>query len=229
VRRKLLVLTLAGLVLADPTTGIELDQIDDFENQTTQGWQVGFRGDNPANVVDPADSGNRALQMTAEGGGGSNSRLISFNTLQWQGDYTGAGVTRVLIDVNNVGGTALTLRFSLDGPGGQFSMTDGIAVPSGSGWLRDLEFPITSADLTSVGGVDPDATLADVAQLRFMHSTVPAWRSQDGIPAIVATLLIDNVQGLPEPRAPLLQAAAIAGLGALGRRRAQKRSCRLTP
>lgn len=228
-QRMLLVLCFGGLIVAKPAVAIELDQIDDFENQTTQGWRVGFNGDDPVNVVDPDDTGNRVLQMSAEGGGGPNSRLITFNTLQWLGDYTGAGIARVVMDVNNVGDTALTLRFSLDGAGGRFSMTEGIAVPADSGWLRDLEFSITAADLTSVGGADVDATLAGVTQLRLMHSTVPAWRAQDGVPAIVATLLVDDVQALPEPGAALLQAAAIAGLGALVRRRAQKRSCRLMP
>ena len=133
------------------------------------------------------------------------------------------------MDVNNLGDTALSLRLSVDGPGGRFSMTDGVAVPANSGWLRDLELPITAADLSSVGGVDADATLSGVSQIRFMHSTIPAWNGRDGVPAVVATLMVDDIQALPEPSAPVLQGAAIAGLGVLARRRAQKPSYRLSP
>ena len=129
--REMLLLLTTTLALAAPAGAITIGQIDDFEDGTTMGWSHGGPSPvPPINVADvgPAGLGDDSLMIESIGGGGPGSRFVAFNLDQWTGDYTDVGVTTILMDVNNIGSTALTLRITVNGPGGQFSSTVGVAL-----------------------------------------------------------------------------------------------------
>jgi hypothetical protein len=176
---------------------IVISQVDDFEDGTLQGWRDGNNSPNPpTNIANggPGGAGDNYLQDVSSGSGGAGGKLVMFNTTQWTGDYTGAGVTYIRMHMNNLGGANLEMRLALDGDGGRFSSTDGVLLPSGSGW-QIVEFPIMPSDWTSVGGTNVNATLGDVSDLRILHNTSPSWQ---GIP-IAATLGVDNITASDSP------------------------------
>ena len=188
-----------------------LGQVDDFQHGTTQGWGSGVTNPNPpVNVSDvgPAGAGDHSLQITSTGVIGPGSRFVAFNTTQWSGDFTTAGVERITLDVNNVGAVALNMRVALEGAGGRFASTLPVPVSSGSGW-QSIELSLLASDLSSAGGVDVNATLAAVTQLRLISAVAPAFEGD----VIAAQGLIDNVAAGPEP--PLVPALPVGGLVAL--------------
>jgi hypothetical protein len=204
-----LVVILSALAQAAQAVPIDVTQIDDFQDGTTQGWGSGFQNPNPpVNVADvgPAGIGDDSLQITSTGGAGAGSRLVAFNRIQWAGDYLAPGVVMIIADVNNVGATDLDLRVAFDGAGGRFASTLSLPLLSWSGW-QVLGFPITAADLTSVGGFDLNATLGSLTELRLISAAVPSFMGDP----IVAQLLVDNVL-VPEPSKPALLAAGLAVL-----------------
>lgn len=208
------------IALAAPASAITSGQIDDFQDGTTQGWGTPAINPNPPVVVadvGPAGAGDDSLQITSTGGIGAGSRLIAMNTTQWTGDYTAAGVTMVVADVNNIGATSLSLRLAFDGAGGQFSSTLPVSLAPGSGWEM-AAFPIEAADLTSVGGTDVGATLANATELRILSAASPAFIGD----AIAAQLLVDNLVAVPEPSELWLIAAGVSTLVALRRLRSSR-------
>jgi hypothetical protein len=215
-----LVATLGALAQPAPAWSITVGQIDDFQDGTTQGWGSGpFNPNPPVNVADvgPAGVGDDSLQITSIGGLGAGSRLVAFNTAQWAGDYLTPGVIMILADVNNVGATNLDLRLAFDGLGGRFASTASLPLAAGSGWQM-LGFPITAGDLTSVGGLDVNATLGGVTQLRLLSAALPSFMGD----VIAAQLLADNIVAVPEPSQPALLAAGLASLLTLARWRTHR-------
>jgi len=220
-RPRLLCLAAIGVVaLAPPAVAITTGQIDDFQDGTTQGWGTPAVNPVPPIVVadvGPAGAGDDSLEIRSTGTFGAGSRLVAMNTLQWTGDYTAAGVTMVVADLNNIGSTSLSVRLGFDGAGGQFSSTLPAALAPGSGWQM-AAFPVEAGDLTSVGGADVDATLADVTELRILHAANPAFIAD----VIEAQLLVDNIVAVPEPSVLPLIAVGSACLIALQRLRSPK-------
>src|SRR3954465_6989469 len=108
-------------------------QVDDFQNNSTSGWGG---GDN-LTIVDggPSGAGDLYLHFESFGGGSSGSKLSSFNTMQWSGDYAAAGVTSISMDFLNPNtlpvATPLNMRIVLIGPNGsRWSSTTGVVVPA---------------------------------------------------------------------------------------------------
>lgn len=176
-----------GLILA-----VELGQIDDFQDGL-QNWRAGSpnpANPNPPQVVmnlGPAGIGDQAMQLTATGGGGAGSKLVVFNQSQWTGDFETADVTGIRFDLRNLSQVALAIRVVLRGSGGSF-VTDAVALPAGASY-RTVTFSLLPEDLTPVGGVDVDATLHDVVEVRILHSMAPA---VSGV-AVAASIAIDNI------------------------------------
>ncbi len=171
-------------------------QSDDFQDGTLQGWRNGAAPSAITNVNGggPGGAGDRYLQVTSDGGG-SAGKLVVFNTAQWSGNYTAAGVTTVALDVNNTGPNDLVLRLWLEGAGGTFVSTTSVNLPSGSGW-RAATFSVTPAALTFDSGInDVAATLADVFRFRIYHGPAPTAPG----PSIVAVLGLDNITAGPVP------------------------------
>jgi hypothetical protein len=224
-RRATFGLLAAVLTASAPAAAVTLGQIDDFQDGTTQGWTSGGINPNPPiNVPDvgPAGLGDDSLQITSTGILGPGSRFVAFNGTQWAGNYPSVGVDMIVLDINNTGAVTLNLRVALDGAGGRFVTTVSVPIAAASGW-QTVGLSIAPADLTSVGGLDVNATFAAVTQLRVISALNPTFQGD----AIVAQGLVDNVIAVPEPAEWLLLAAGLPIVALLQHRRARIEQRRL--
>jgi hypothetical protein len=206
-----------AIASAAPAVAVTLGSIDDFQDGTTQGWGSGPLNPNPPiNVPDvgPTGPGDDSLQITATGGAFSGSRFTAFNETQWAGDYPTAGVELIVLDVNNIGSVTLNVRIALDGAGGRFVTTGSVPVPAGSGWNL-IWLWIGPGDLSAAGGLDVNATLGAVTQLRVISAANPTFMGD----VILAQGLVDNVIAAPEPAESVLLASGLALLVLLSRGR----------
>lgn len=177
-----------------------LNQIETFDSPTD--WTSGSRNPTPPIIrpsTGPDGAGDPALQISSSVGGGPGSRLIAFNRGDWTGNYSAQGITGLSLDLRNTGQSNLFVRIAVNGPGGWF-VTDGQAVNSGLGYASFL-FGIEPAQLSPAAtqsslGDDPNATLADVTEIRILHSVA----DQSAIGEVAnATLRVDNITAIPEP------------------------------
>jgi len=207
-------LLLASELVAAPAMAITLGQVDDFQDGTTQNWEGGSNQSNVANGG-PDGAGDRYLQVSA-----SNFHLGTRNQVQWVGDYLVEGVDELVFDLNNFGPNAVALRVSLSDGTTTFTTTNETVLASGSGWVS-ASFLLSEAELTRTQGTGTlDQTLAGVTNLLLRHDPDPI--SPPGQANFVtATIGIDNVTALPEPRMSLLLAAGLPALAALARLRAR--------
>ncbi len=188
-----------ALLLVPSASAVLLGQIDDFQDGTTQNWGSGVN--NPVPPVNSADNGplgigDHCLLAATTGTVGPGGKMVFFNMAQWTGDYTTAGVTKIAMMFNNLGGQDLTMRLALDGGGGMFSTVDEVTLTAGSGW-QSVEFSLAAPDLVSVGGASVAGTLSNVTVLRVLNSDVPSWNGTD----VTAELFVDNITAVPEPAA----------------------------
>lgn len=216
--------TLLCVFCALPLCAATIGQVDDFEDGTTQGWQINSLGQGapplavlPTNEITggPAGANDNFLQLNSTGGGGAGSRLTVNNLFaQWSGNYTALGLTAIAMDLRNLGATDLAIRLMLENPDGgpptDVAITDVVALPSGGGWTH-VQFDLSPGALTAVLG-DVNALLANVTGLRIYHNDIAAFPG----PAIAATLGVDNITALggqlpvPEPATVLFVAAGLA-------------------
>ena len=147
-------LCLTGFLPVTPAAAVVLNQIDNFEDGTTQNWLVGLLGAPhpapPQNIPSggPAGVDDNYLLLTSVGGNKSGSKLSVIKMrAEWSCDYLAAGITGIWMDVINLGNSDLALRLLLEDPLGgpptnvAFS-SDPIAVPAGSGW-KPVKFSLT--------------------------------------------------------------------------------------
>ena len=216
---------------------ISVGQLDNFEDGTLQGWQMGIASVTTSfmtNISDggPVGVGDNYLEVTSDSSvsfGGS--RLTFFNRQQWTGDYTAAGITAIAMDLKNFSPSeALNMRLAINGgfgpssnmTGGVFTSAASISLDSGSDWTRAV-FSLLPGDLIAIsGGVggnttgnDVQATLANVLELRLLNSATPDW---SGL-RTTATLGVDNIHAVPLPPSLVLFASGLVVL--LQRRRKQ--------
>ena len=197
-----------------------LFQIDTFDSGTAS-W--GNNGGTTSNQ-DTGLVGGPYLQVTTTGGGGGGSRLVSFNSDQWTGDYLAAGVTSFNFDALNGGNDPLDLRFAFDGPGGWFVTSSSLLDNSTSvSSLQSLSFSIAPEDVIAAGfsgtGNYTD-TFSNVTEFEILAATDIPEEGPNGNLAgdqIDAALWIDNIQAVPEPSVVAISAMAL--LGFLARRR----------
>jgi hypothetical protein len=207
-----LTIVLLGTCFGGATTqAITLNQIDTFQSGTTDNWAVGISlPGTPVNVSDggPAGSGDASLGINSTGNNGPGSRLVAFNTGQWAGDYTAAGVHAIAMDLRNLGSGSLDVRLAADGAGGRFATTAAISLAGLGSWTSAI-LPIGAGDWTAVGGTDVNATLASLSQLRVLSAATPAWQGD----RLAGELHVDNIRAVPEPAT--LYLLALAGLSGL--------------
>ena len=195
---------LAAVVLvaigqANVARAITINQIDDFQDGTTQGWAGQAL---PTNIPSggPAGIGDTYLQISPSPMG----RLGTVNLIQWAGDYLTAGVDTITMDLNNFGPDPVEIRIMavdlLDTKGGDFTSTIAAILPPGSGW-QSVSFGLSASDLThvGVGGTDNlDDTLAAVDRLLIRHDVGAP--NPTGQPTLVSAVLgIDNITALAAP------------------------------
>jgi hypothetical protein len=205
----LLYVSLVFVVAALPARALTLGQIDTFQDGTTDGWGVGG-GTQPSNIATggPAGPGDQYLQVTSKGGGGPDAKLVVFNTSKWLGNYSGAGVTGIGMDLANFGTQSLSIRlaFFISKPVG-YSTTSAFSLPADSNWHHAF-FPLSAASFTAIGSpaTSFDNLLTNfTGQLRILDSASPAVEGD----SIAAVLGVDNVQAVPEPAAFVLVGAAL--------------------
>jgi len=211
---------------------LAINQVDDFEDGTTQGWIVNLLGlgahpSPPQNIPDggPSGIGDNYLQIESVGGNAEGSRLSVINLGQWAGDYTSTGITGITADLNNFGATDLNIRLLFEdptiGPPTNVAVSTDVFLPAGGGWTP-VTFGVTAADLTTLQG-DVNALLSGVTALRFIHNPDAGFPP----PPIVALLGIDNIQAIgpaviPEPSTAVFFAVGILGILGLGLKRRRK-------
>jgi len=221
------------LVQSSLAAGVTSTTFDDFSDPTLplQGWDMGradITATHMSNVSDggPAGLGDNFLQVIADGGNVAGGRVTVINQVQWTGDYLGAGITAIAMDLKNSSSTeTLNLRLAIEGGttvdiGGLFATAASISLASGSDWTH-VVFSLAPGDLVPVSGRsgvtgnDVMAALGNVVELRLLNSATPDWA---GTP-VGATLGIDNIHVVPLPPALGLFASGLVVF--LTRRRRQ--------
>jgi hypothetical protein len=199
-----------GLLQPPAASALTINQTDNFQDGTTQNWEVSQGGapnpHPPVNVPTggPAGDGDRYMLLTSvstELTGGS--RLIVINDVQWSGDILATGVGTITMDVNNFGATALRLRLwcaDAHPAGSPFPnsavSTNAVTLPAGSGWTA-VTFPIDAASFTALTGTAA-AALSNVVELRLMHNPNPTFPP----PPADAQLGVDNITLAGTPFTP---------------------------
>jgi hypothetical protein len=195
----------AVLSLAAPGAfgAVTLLQTDNFG--TLNGWTSGSPNPNPPSLLadsGPLGGGDSALRVIANGGG-AGGRLVTFNRSTWVGNFSSEGITSITMDLRNLGTSSLSIRIAFNGPGGWW-VTAAESVPAFAGWANHAFDIRATSLLASDGGTSAAATLADVTEMRILHSPSP---DHTGV-ALSSTMLIDNVTAVPEPPALFLLAGS---------------------
>lgn len=204
-KKSAIFMLLACILTAYAANAINLDQVDDFQNGTTQNWQEGGQSPNPPTNQSggPSGASDRYLRNVSAccGAGGRN---VMFNQAQWTGDYLAAGVSRIQMTARafDSEGLVIRLHFKRSDFGSEW-ITDGMQLPADGQW-HTLVFSLEAADMTSVAGLGThEQIMSDVGEVRlgnFPQASVPA-------PMVDATLGVDDITALgpeapPEPEVP---------------------------
>ena len=177
------------------------NQIDDFEDGTTQGWAEGVVSPNPpVNVASggPAGAADSYLSNEASGAAGPGGSMVMFNLAQWTGNYVSAGVRQIEADMANFSTSAtLVMHFSIESSDGtRWGSTTGVSLPADGQW-RSVVFALNDTELARFqGNADLTTALSDVVAVRLVHTgSGPTW---SGVP-VVGSLGVDNIHALLVP------------------------------
>ena len=203
---KWILAVLLGLVSAQAGySQVILNQVDTFQDGTLQGWGNGGIASPPVNISTggPGGAGDRFLQISS-GAFGGGLRSVVFNQSQWIGDYSGAAVAKIEMDLKNFTASVLSIRWALrsvsGGPGSPgYVSTVAFSLPSDGLWHHAV-FLLDAGSLTALNNPAPLATfMTSVADARLLHSASPSL-----IGDVADTQFgVDNIQALgvavPEP------------------------------
>ena len=199
------------LVFVCSAGAVVVGQIDDFQDGTTSNWTNGeIIGTPPVTNIPnggPAGAGDRYVQLTSDGSG-SGGKLTAFNRDQWLGDYPGAGVTAIEVDLLNQSSVTLSIRMAFkNGPGSNGVpgyLTQAMVLPVGSGW-QHFTISLLPANLIPVGGPASWNTFF-IGEVRFINESGTG--NLSGNP-VVGQLGIDNIRAVPEPTTTLLSVGSL--------------------
>jgi len=189
-----------GLFFASSSGAITLNQVDDFEDMTTQGWGQGGSPSPPSvtTLEVPPNGGAYSLEVVSSGGGGPGSKMVMFNSVQWAGDYVAAGITeiRMMVRVDEGSATDAYLRVGFESASlSQYVSASAVVVPNDGEWYS-ITLPIGVADLVLVQGSQDHATaMSSVQTMRVLSSQTPKWRGD----SVALTVNFDNIRALSEP------------------------------
>jgi hypothetical protein len=190
-----------GLLLAVHTfcahAAVTPGQVDNF-NTNLQGWEAGgFTNPNPPRRIasgGPGGGSDSYMQLTSSGQFGAGGKLVVYNKSQWVGDFLGANIKSIDMQLNNLGSTDLVLRLILLDEAHNQSLTTSSAVNlmAGSGWTS-LSFPLDATNLT---GGNFDTVMKSVTDFSLVHSPsiIP---ERSFAPNIAAQLGVDMITAVP--------------------------------
>lgn len=218
---KTTILLLVTLALAGNLPAVSLYQIDTFDADTAS-WN------NNAGTTSTADTGltgGAYLEVTSSGTGGRGSRLVTFNSGQWTGDYLTAGIQAFNFDALSAGLDPLNLRFAFDGPGGWF-ITTNVLLPNSTSvsTLESFSFSIVPSEVTATGSTGTGSyadTFSNVTEFEILAAeNIPNEGPGGNLTGdqINAVLWIDNLQAVPEPSVLAISAIAVFSFAARRRR-----------
>lgn len=199
-KKTLLTFIFTCLIFGYNNAQVTAGQVDDFEDDTVQGWVDGS-ATTPVNVASdgPAGGADSYLRDYTTGLSGPGGRLIMFNDSQWIGNFATEGIIAIRFNVRALTND-IDVRVSMTGDGGKFSSSTFVTVAAGTGWTT-VTIPISAGDLVSVSdgsgslgvpGFDANATLSEVSQFRILSNPVASFIGE----FIDAEMHIDNIEAL---------------------------------
>ena len=219
---KSLIFTTAFLLtISSFSHAITLPLVDDFEDGTVQGWG----GSPTANTADvgPTGLGDDSLSVDVI------KRFVTFNDSQWSGDWTAESVAQISLDVRHNNNFDLVLWLGISkgapplsfGAGDTYVSNQSHTVPGDDSWhtivfdVLDSDFDV--APTSTAGAPDSAAALADVNQLRIIHSTTQSFIGEFAS----GSMLVDNITAIeiPEPSSLALAGVLFAFVLLPGRTR----------
>ncbi len=228
VRATLLIALAAAMLCATSARAIVNGQIDTFEDGTSDFWMNGM-GNLAVSTGGPGGAGDHFLQIVADGNG-AGGKLVGFNSNQWTGNFTLAGVNAVEMDLKAfsiIGASTLTIRIAFRSATGAFTSA------GASGYVSPVAFTL-SADgqwhhaifnfssltpINSSGGIPPlplATFLTGPAEFRIINAVSATSLIGDNI---ISVLGIDNIHAIPEPGSLAALGGLALGAVAFGRRR----------
>jgi hypothetical protein len=143
--------------------------------------------------------------------------MACYNTTQWSGNFTSAGVGSIGVDFRDSGNTDLVMRlvfFSAD-TSTQWVSNATASLAAGSSW-QHFTFTVDPALFTQVTGTTSFAsTISSANRMMFRHD--PGSPSSTGV-TMAGSLGVDNVHANPVPEPATLLVIG-AGLAAILKRR----------
>lgn len=194
-----LMLVSAMWLLSGGARAISLGQNDDFQDGSVQGWQGAPKPNGPVNIGTggPFGDGDKFIRITSVGGFGPGANLALYNTDQWSGNYTAAGVKAIEVHLKNFSSQPVHMRVVVFGTfGSRWTSLQPVVLPVNSGWVR-VFFSLKESDLVRVLGSETYGdTIANVTRLMIRHDADPAGSGGD---PIVGELGVDNVTASAGP------------------------------
>jgi hypothetical protein len=206
-RRRTLPRIAAAIFYLVPAVGLAITfpHTDDFQDGTTQNWTNGAGGAGIVNVASGGPEGamDKFLQVSS-GSFPLRPDLVTFNTMQWIGDYNSADVSAVSMDLKyiSVGDPSIDvkpIRIALwDGKFLGYASADGAAggaflLPNDGQW-HHWTFSLTDNAMVLIGGTKTLAEqLSNMQQFRILSSAVPSTQGD----SLSVQLGIDNITAVP--------------------------------
>jgi hypothetical protein len=164
------------------------NQVDNFQDGTTQNWTSGNLNPNQPVVLPGGFGGasDKFLRVVSNGGNTAGGKLVFFNTIQWLGNYNSAKIVNISMRIRNSGTSPLQLRLAFNGSAGWFVSTNPVNLPADGVW-KLISFPILPSDLTGTG--DANVTLSGVTEFRILHNSTANFKGEP----IVGQLDVDDI------------------------------------